>query len=44
MLDSDGLRHLRDDFIEDGIGIDEEQARVVAGEVADEIAGVAEAD
>lgn len=43
MLDSDGLRHLRDDLIEDRVGVDEEQPRIVAGEVADEVAGVADA-
>lgn len=43
VLDSDGLGHLRDDLVEDGVGVDEEQPRVVAGEVADEVAGVADA-
>lgn len=44
MLDSNCLGHLRDDLVEEGIGVDEEEARIVAREVADEIAGVAEAD
>lgn len=44
VLDSDGPRHLGYDLVEEGVSVDEEQARVVAGEVTNEIAGIAEAD
>lgn len=41
---ADFLGHLIDDFIEESVGVDEEESPLLADQIGDELAGVAEAD
>lgn len=38
------LRHLLDDFVPEGVGVDEHEAGLLLGEGGDELGGAAEAD